>query len=155
MLWPIVIHKDKASDYGVTVPDLPGCFSAGRTLEEAIAAAKEAIELHLEGLMEEGLGLPEPSSMERWRDHADFADGTWALVPACPGQGGKSVRVNITLPARILETVDRFAQSEGETRSGLLARAALGFIQSHRPAAKHLRRSKGGQGQKRSKVKVS
>ena len=116
MLWPIVIHKDKASDYGVTVPDLPGCFSAGRTLEEAIAAAKEAIGLHLEGLMEEGLGLPEPSSMERWRAHADFADGTWALVAACPGEGGKSVRVNITLPARILEDAEKVTSTVSDGR---------------------------------------
>ncbi len=45
-----VIHKDPDSDYGVTVPDLPGCFSAGSTIDEAMAMAREAIELHVEGL---------------------------------------------------------------------------------------------------------
>ena len=35
MNYPIVIHKDADSDYGVTVPDLPGCFSAGKTLDES------------------------------------------------------------------------------------------------------------------------
>ena len=48
MNFPVVIHKAKDSDYGVTVPDLPGCFSAGRTVDEAFEMAKEAIELHLE-----------------------------------------------------------------------------------------------------------
>ena len=49
MNYPIVIRKQKRSDYGVTVPDLPGCFSAGKTLDDALAMAREAIELHLEG----------------------------------------------------------------------------------------------------------
>ena len=42
MRFPIVIHKDAGSAYGVTVPALPGCFSAGDTLEEAIESAREA-----------------------------------------------------------------------------------------------------------------
>ena len=49
MKYPIVIHKDRDSDYGVTVPDLPGCFSAASTLEESMTMAAEAIALHLEG----------------------------------------------------------------------------------------------------------
>jgi len=48
MQYPIFIHKDKNSDYGVTIPDIPGCFSAGSTVEEAIKNAHEAIECHLE-----------------------------------------------------------------------------------------------------------
>ena len=49
MLFPIVIHKDEESVYGVSIPDLPGCFSAGYTFEEAIESAREAIACHLEG----------------------------------------------------------------------------------------------------------
>ena len=51
MQYPVVIHKDVESIYGVTVPDLPGCFSAGETLEEAGESAQEAIACHLEGLL--------------------------------------------------------------------------------------------------------
>lgn len=36
MRYPIIIHKDPESDFGITVPDLPGCFSAGSTMEEAL-----------------------------------------------------------------------------------------------------------------------
>ena len=43
MQLPIVIHTDEDSDYAVTVPDLPGCFSGGETLVEAIQAAGEAV----------------------------------------------------------------------------------------------------------------
>jgi predicted RNase H-like HicB family nuclease len=41
-----LIHKDPDSDYGVSFPDLPGCVSAGSTLDEAIALAHEALALH-------------------------------------------------------------------------------------------------------------
>ena len=77
----VAIHKDPDSDYGVTVPDLPGCFSAGSTFTEALTMAKEAIELHLECLLDDGQELPDPHT-----DIADFlkdpilADAIWALV---------------------------------------------------------------------------
>ena len=62
MNYPVVIHKDEDSDYGVTVPDLPGCFSAGSTIDEALAMAREAIELHLDSLREEGSPIPQPTT---------------------------------------------------------------------------------------------
>ena len=43
MRYPVVIHKDPDSDYGVTVPDLPGCFSAGETSDEALNEVVEAM----------------------------------------------------------------------------------------------------------------
>jgi predicted RNase H-like HicB family nuclease len=45
-----LIHKDPESDYGASFPDLPGCVTAGRTLDEAREMAVEALALHLEGL---------------------------------------------------------------------------------------------------------
>ncbi len=78
MNWPIVIHKDKKSVYGVTVPDLPGCHSAGDTLDEAMAMAREAIELHLEGMIEDGEPLPDPRPIETHQ--GSHTNGTWALV---------------------------------------------------------------------------
>ena len=51
MRFPVVIHKDSGSDYGVTVPDLPGCFSAGATLDEALCEVVEAIVLQLDGML--------------------------------------------------------------------------------------------------------
>lgn len=75
--YPIVIHKEKGSDYGVIVPDLPGCFSAGRTLDEAMAMAREAIELHLEGLIEEGQVVPDPGQIESHRRNPEYDGGTW------------------------------------------------------------------------------
>ena len=80
MHYPVVIHKDPDSDFGVTVPALPGCFSAGETIDDALANAAEAIECHLEGLMMDSEPIPPPASAEFHKDHPDFAGGVWALV---------------------------------------------------------------------------
>ncbi len=129
MRYPVVIHKDKTSDYGVTVPDLPGCFSAGETLEDALTLVVEAIECHLEGLLLEGDVIPEAQSVEVHQQNKDFAGGTWALVNVDLSKlASKAKRINITLPERVLALVDEQAKREGDSRSGLLARAVLDYI---------------------------
>jgi predicted RNase H-like HicB family nuclease len=132
MRFPIVIHKDSDSDYGVTVPDLPGCFSAGGTTDEALSNAVEAIECHVEGLLIDGESLPATRSVEHYRADEQYADGVWALVDVDVSKlSGKALRVNITLPERILEQIDSFAARSGDTRSGLLAHAALEYVAAH------------------------
>ena len=129
MHYPVVIHKDRTSDYGVTVPDLPGCVSAGVTMDKALAMAREAIELHLEGLIEEGGMAPAPTPIEKLRGNPEYADGTWAIVSVDESTlRVKIARVGITMPQRVLDAIDRHAKAHGETRSGLLARAAVRYI---------------------------
>ena len=129
MNYPVVIHKDRASDYGVTVPDLPGCFSAGASFDEALEMAREAILLHVEGLLEDGDPVPQPRSVEHHQRNPQFRGGVWALVSVdLSAVSGKAVRVNITLPERILTQIDEYADHHGESRSGLLAAAALDFL---------------------------
>jgi predicted RNase H-like HicB family nuclease len=78
----IAIHKDPDSDYGVTVPDLPGCFSSGSTFAAALSMAKEAIELHLEGMLDDGEDIPTPSiDIDAFRSNPDFAGAIWAMLP--------------------------------------------------------------------------
>ena len=132
MRYPVVIHKDPKSDYGVTVPDLSGCFSAGATLDEALLEVVEAIECHLEGLLIDGESIPVPQSVEHHQSNPDYADGIWALVSIDLAKlSGKSKRVNITLPERVLKLMDKYASDNGETRSGLITQAALEYIASH------------------------
>jgi len=129
MRYPVVIHKDKSSDYGVTVPDLPGCFSAGETVEDALTNAVEAMECHLEGLLFDGEAIPEAQPVEVHQKNRDYAGGTWALVSVDLSRlNSKAKRINITLPERVLALVDEQAKREGESRSGLLARAVLDYI---------------------------
>ncbi|MEW6640062.1 MAG: type II toxin-antitoxin system HicB family antitoxin [Pseudomonadota bacterium] len=118
-----LIHKDADSDYGVSFPDLPGCVTAGSTLDEARDMAAEALALHLEGLEEDGEAIPEPSSLESIMNDPDNRDGV-AILVAAPAPIARAVRINITLPADLLEEVDRYAEREGFTRSGFLAQAA-------------------------------
>jgi predicted RNase H-like HicB family nuclease len=71
---------DAKRAYGVVVPDLPGCFSAGDTLDEALTNAREAILLHLEGLLDYGLSFPKPSTIEQLRSKRSFRGWTRAIV---------------------------------------------------------------------------
>ena len=80
MRYVVVIHKDENSDFGVTVPDLTGCFSAGETIEDAIENAAEAIECHLEAMLLDGENIPSPKPIEFHRKNPDFANGIWAIT---------------------------------------------------------------------------
>ncbi|BAT60892.1 ribbon-helix-helix protein, copG family [Variibacter gotjawalensis] len=118
-----LIHKDQDSDYGVSFPDLPGCISAGKTLDEAQTMAAEALAFHLEGLALDGEPVPEPSSLQTIMSDRANRDGVAVLV-AAPQPSGRSVRVNVTLPDDLLDAIDRHAEKNGFTRSGFLAQAA-------------------------------
>lgn len=132
MRFPVVIHKDRGSDYGVTVPDLPGCFSAGETADEALNSVIEAIECHVEGLLLDGESIPLGQPIEHHREKRDFTSGIWALVDVELSKlSGKAKRVNITLPERILAQIDNYASRTGDTRSGFLAHAALEYVSTH------------------------
>ena len=118
-----LIHKDADSDYGVSFPDLPGVITAGSNLDEARKMATEALEFHLERLAQDGEAAPEPSSLEEIMAIAENKDGVAVLIDA-PAAQVKSVRINVTMPADVLDEIDQYAEREGFTRSGFLAQAA-------------------------------
>jgi predicted RNase H-like HicB family nuclease len=61
MRYAIVIEKAE-NNYSAYVPDLPGCVATGATVEQVETEIREAIEFHIEGMREDGLQIPEPSS---------------------------------------------------------------------------------------------
>ncbi|MDT8444731.1 MAG: type II toxin-antitoxin system HicB family antitoxin [Desulfuromonadales bacterium] len=125
MRFPVVLHTDDGVRFGVTVPDLPGCFSTGDTFDAALDSAIEAIDLHLEGLTEEGDEIPVPRSIAEHRTNPDYADGVWAAVDVDVSRyEGRAEKINITIPRRLLTKIDNYAKAHGETRSGFLAEAA-------------------------------
>jgi predicted RNase H-like HicB family nuclease len=65
--YAIVIEK-APSNYAAYVPDLPGCVATGATVAETEALLREAIELHLEGMREDGVSIPEPASVVEYLD---------------------------------------------------------------------------------------
>ena len=62
----VVIVEQGESSVGAYVPDLPGCVAVGETRDEVLHLIGEAVEPHLEGLREEGLPIPEPSSSSEY-----------------------------------------------------------------------------------------
>jgi predicted RNase H-like HicB family nuclease len=129
MKYPVLIHKESSSDFGVTVPDLPGCYSAGTTMEEALENAHEAVLTHVEGLLMDQEPIPTPSSVESLLPEWNEKGAVWALVAVDLSVLSKRAkRVNITVPENLLRKIDAFAMKDGDSRSGLLVTAALQYI---------------------------
>ena len=81
--YPIVIHKDPDSDYGVIVPDLPGCYTWGDTVEDVLSQAVEAIKCHLGGMLIDGDAIPEPKDITYHQNnpaYPEYAGGQWEEV---------------------------------------------------------------------------
>ncbi len=116
-----LIRKAADSDYSVDFPDVPGCGTAGKDLDEAMAFAREALAGHLQLLAEGGEALPEASSLEAVMADPENRDAVAALVPA-PMIRGKAVRVNVMIDEYLLTAIDRLAGDRG--RSEFLAEAA-------------------------------
>ena len=122
MLYPLYVHHDPGSAYGGIFPDFPGCFTAAVELADLPRMAQEAVEAFFEG---EDMEIPPPSEIDRWMDDEDLQGGFWLLVEIDLAQvNAKPVRLNISLPAHLVQRIDRAAEAEHMSRSGFLARAA-------------------------------
>jgi len=125
MKFTVVLHTDDGRHYGVIVPDLPGCFSAGDGVDDALSAVLEAIDLHVETLLEDGGDIPARLPIDAHQDNPDYAGGIWAVVDApVEKYFGPAEKINITLPRLLLARIDGYAKAHGATRSGFLAAAA-------------------------------
>ncbi len=128
MLYPVYVHKDSKSAYGVTFPDFPGCFSAADDLGEVPRLAQEAVEVHFEG---EDVEIPPPTPIEELAASPGCEGGFWLLLDVDLSKvNTKSVRLNISLPANLVGQIDRYAAEHHMTRSGFLAKAAQQAIGS-------------------------
>lgn len=127
MHYPIAIEPgDEQHAFGVVVPDLPGCFSAGDTLDEAIANSEEAVVGWIEATLDAGGEIPPPSPVDSLRSRPELVGWIWALVHIDPAAlDDKIERVNISLPRRVLRRLDQAARSAGESRSGYIAKLAM------------------------------
>ena len=87
MRYPVILEPAPEGGYSVMVPDLPGCFSHGDTYEEAVDHAREAIELHLFSLQEEGLKAPSPRTVKEIREKGIRNSSTPLCKSTSPGWG--------------------------------------------------------------------
>lgn len=127
MKYPIAIECDnKKHTCGVVVPDLPGCFSAGTTPEAAYENAKESIARWIDAELDAEHEIPPASRLEDLIKQKKFKGWVFALVDIPDSLlADKAVRINITLPGRVLRRLDFLAKKSGETRSGYIARLVL------------------------------
>lgn len=131
MLFHLVIHKDVDSTYGVTVPALPGCFSYGDTLEEAVVNSKEAIFFHLEGILEDGLEPHiEKPTLDDIKQHPDYEDAVYVMVDIdITPYTLKAERFNVSWSKYLLNKVDQHVLETHDNRSNFLAKAAISFME--------------------------
>ena len=81
MRYPIAIEAgDEARAFGVVVPDLPGCFSAGDSLDEAFAGAAEAAAAWIDAARDAGEAIPAPSRLEALRHDPAYAGWSFGVV---------------------------------------------------------------------------
>ncbi|HFB4418041.1 TPA: type II toxin-antitoxin system HicB family antitoxin [Neisseria gonorrhoeae] len=117
--YPAVLFQDPdQSNWGVIIPDLPGCYPVGDTVADTLADAKAAAMFHLEGLLQENLPIPEAQSIEVNRDNPDYADAVlWTMVEADDAALTGQVRFNVSWPQHILNRVDACTAARHETRA--------------------------------------
>jgi predicted RNase H-like HicB family nuclease len=123
MLYPAYVHiGDDQHAHGVTVPDFPGCVSAADAWQDLPRAVQEAVEAHCAGAEEQ---IPEPTPLEKLAKDPDYSGGAWMLFDIDLSRiNARAVRLNISLPERLLLRIDAEAQRRKLSRSAFLALAA-------------------------------
>lgn len=126
--YPVAIeHGTRTVAFGVVVPDLPGCFSAGDTLDEAMTNVEEAAALWIDAALDAGQPIPSPSPLDALRKRSEYRNWLFGLIGIDPALLDDTVeRINITLPRRVLKRIDSKAREAGESRSSYIARMAIG-----------------------------
>ena len=122
MRYPAIIERGIASGYSVFFPDLPGCASAGDTIQEAATKAEEALHGHLSLMVKDDDAIPEPTALDNIPADPDVDEAARILVRT--ELPGKLVQFNISLDESLLFRVDSFAKRFGMDRSSFLAEAA-------------------------------
>ena len=132
LYYPIAIFQDADQhNFGAIIPDLPGAYPVGDTIEALIQDAQELAQFHIEGLQEAGLPLNvTPKSIQEHRINPQFQDAIlWAMVAVDETVFARQVRFNVSWSEYLLKQVDAYAAQHHETRSGFLAKAAQQAMQ--------------------------
>ncbi|AAS94708.1 type II toxin-antitoxin system HicB family antitoxin [Nitratidesulfovibrio vulgaris] len=128
MRYPLLVSKDAGSSYGGILPDFPGCYPMGETLDELLDNVQDAVETWMLG--EDPEIFPQPSRLEDVQ-RLEEADGkVLLLVEVNPDfLDSTPQRINITVPRYALGLIDKAAKASGSTRSAYLVSSALERVQ--------------------------
>lgn len=118
-----LVHQEGDSAFGLSFPDLPGCFAAADSWDGIPAAATEAMDLWFEDMPDV---VPAPLDLVRQRPDVAQALAAGASVMHVPYIAPDAVveRVNITMERELLRAIDQTAKARGMNRSSFLAAAA-------------------------------
>jgi predicted RNase H-like HicB family nuclease len=121
-----IVHKDEGSAFGVTFPDLPGCFSAADEIDEVLPNACDALALWFEDTPEVA-----PLRLDQVQALAadDLRDGAFIIAVPWIRNNGKIARVNLSLDQAMLDAIDKAAVERSLTRSAFLTQAARNEIE--------------------------
>jgi len=121
------------ASWGVAFPDFPGCVATEDDFDAAVSAGAQALRLHVEGLLEDRVAIPEPRPLEAIRVDPEFVDdiaeAMIALVPLLPPRSAAE-RVTISLDRNLLRAIDHAAAARGLTRSRFLAEGAQAMLEA-------------------------
>lgn len=133
------VQEEDGSGYSVYFPDVPGCFTCGESLEEAMFLAEDVLRLVLQDMAAERKEIPSASGLEDVRrmvteeralDGLSTPENTVYQLVAAPELDMVPVKVTISMPRAVLNEVDEKAKLLGFTRSGFLAHAAKAYAPS-------------------------
>lgn len=127
MRYIALIHKEPDSVYGVSFPDVPGCISAGDTIDDAVRNAVEALSGHVRLMEADGDPVPAPRDFDAIMNDPELAEdreGAMTTVIPLVRDRGSTTRVNVSFDLGLLEAIDAAANARGQTRSAFLASAA-------------------------------
>lgn len=131
MKYPVLLHSDDGQHFSASVPDVPGCYGAGDSFDEALADVEQALVAHFELLAEDQEAIPVPSSIQKYIVERGNEGGTWALVDMDPTPYmGKAQKINVTLPGFLITRIERELgeHTTFKNRSHFLAEAALRLL---------------------------
>lgn len=131
--YPGIVERDRDSNrtLGVWFPDLPGCVTVGQSLDEAYRNAGEALQFHIDGLVEDGDPISSPDWANVEKHARDDEDSVLVAVIAVPVDvTTKAKRINITIDETLLSRIDQHASALGVPRSTFLAEAARALLRS-------------------------
>lgn len=128
-----IVEEAPEGGYGVSFPDLLGCVSAGDDLDEACTNAVEALSLHLDGMLEDGVDLPEARSMDQVDADLGKPAGRFIYSAITTEVADDSERVNVYLPKSLLAQIQRFGERTGiDNRSTFFRLAARQMLNAER-----------------------
>ncbi|MDB5470686.1 MAG: CopG family transcriptional regulator [Caulobacter sp.] len=126
-VFPGIVEAASDGSFGLFFPDLPGCVTAADSLDDLAAGAREALQLHLEGMIEDGLAIPAASAIADLPHDPDINEAGILLVEALPDAADV---VSLTLSAALLSRIDAAAQARGTTREKILAEGAEALLKA-------------------------